>query len=190
MTVVGLLAVLMVMVALLVSYVSGQRQRAIGHTRAQSRESCAQSGLQLARSYFGRNFASWNSYLSDPRYDALAVGFSRAPEDLAALRNQLPHLFADLDGNGESDVLLFVRDNQDEFPPAVPNPGRDNDQNVIVGAVCISTTLVPKLADGSPPPEPLLAQALLSFNVVGSTYASQSSAGAVGSGNLNAAPGP
>jgi hypothetical protein len=77
-----------------------------------------------------------------------------------------------------------VRDNFDEFLPNLNNPTRDNDLNVIVGAMCISSTLIPRREDGTLPDAPMMAEGLMSYNPAG-TYGAQGYHGGSGSGNLN-----
>jgi hypothetical protein len=52
--------------------------------------------------------------------------------------------------------------------------------NVIVGALCISQTLVPRRSDGTQDPDALSIESLLTFNVSQSDYAQ--SLGGDGSG--------
>jgi hypothetical protein len=185
----GLTAVLLVVVTGLIYYATQSRVRAIGVSRSVSRISCSESGLQLARAFYGRNYSQWNTlFLPNPGvYNAaaaLAIDLKQGGVLLANLRNTNPELFADLDGDGAPDVYLYVRDNYDEFLPNPNNPNRDNDLNVIVGAMCISSTMVPRRQDGSLPDSPMMSEALLSYNPAG-TYGAQGYHGGSGSGNLN-----
>lgn len=179
-----LTAVLLVVVAGLIYYATQSRLRAITISRGVARISCADSGLQLAKAYYGRNYSLWNTtFLPTPSvYNALDK--ARDPAQRVALLTSNPELFADLDGDGSPDVYIYVRDNYDELQPVPNNPIRDNDLNVIVGAMCISTTLTPRREDGLTAPEPILAEALMSYNPNGN-YGSQGYHGASGSGNLN-----
>ncbi|MFZ5443883.1 MAG: hypothetical protein ACOZQL_28015 [Myxococcota bacterium] len=180
----GLLAAI---VAALMLYVSQQRQRSVSTARAMVRESCASSGLQLARAYFARNFASWNTFLSTPaKYNPVKTAWNTAPADPlnTTLQGSNPELFTDLDGDGALDVYIYVRDNADEGLPAPENWAHDNDQNVIIGAACISKTLVPQKG-GRPDPDQLVMEAVLSFNLPNNGYTSQSLNGTSGTGNLN-----
>ncbi len=181
----GLTTVLLVVVAGLIYFATQSRLRAIGVSRAVSRISCTESGLQLARAYYGRNYSMWNStFLPNPTVYNAGDAIAR---DLTARANLLstnPELFADLDGDGAPDVYLYVRDNYDEFLPNPNNPNRDNDLNVIVGAMCISSTLIPRREDGKLADSPMMAEALMSYNPAG-TYGAQGYHGGSGSGNLN-----
>ncbi len=171
---------LMLVVAGLMYYASRSRSRAVAIARGSSRVSCAESGLQLARAYYGRNYAFWNStFLPNPAVYNATVSTART----ASFQTANPQLFADLDGDGLPDVYLFVHDNYDEFLPNLNNPNRDNDLNVIVGAACISSTLLPRAETGYSS-SAIISEGLLSYNPTGS-YGSQGYQGASGSGNLN-----
>lgn len=180
----GFLAFIVVGVLLVVSE---QRKRNIEAVRSSTREGCSESGLQLARAYFARNFASWNTYLATPSvYNPLPSTFNATPatpRDVTFQGNN-PQLFADLDGDGALDVYIFIRDNADEGLPAAEDWTRDNDQNVLVGAVCISRTMVPRKGE-APDPDLLIVEGLLSFNLPNNGYGSQSLGSSSGSGNTN-----
>jgi hypothetical protein len=171
-------AVILAMLGALMLYANRVRMRAVDVSRAYTRLSCSEAGLQLARSYFGRTFAQWNTYLANPdAYDPIRSSYNVIPADpnSPGLRAAHPELFADIDGDSpggdrEPDVFIYVRDNQDERPPAPPNWARDNDQNVIVGALCISRTMTPRsdrvdgMDGGVVVRDPQSAESLLSFN--------------------------
>ena len=195
--VVGLLTT--IVVALLL-YVHQQRLRNIATARASVRDSCAASGMQYARAYFGRNQDKWNTYLAKPAgysktaphpYNPVASSWNpfpanpSEPDARGKLQTAHPELFADLDGDGQSDVYIYIRDNDDEGLPAAQDWGRDNDQIVIVGAVCTSSTMLPRRQDGTVDPELVVVEGLLSYNITGSPYNSQAFGGSAGSGNLN-----
>jgi hypothetical protein len=187
-TVVILSSILLLVAMGVLSYASSVRQRSINNVRSLPREACAESGLQLARSYFGANFNLWNTYLSTPSvYNPIQSSANSAPADpaSAALQSEHPELFADFDGDGKYDVYIYCRDNPDERPPATPNPARDNDQVLIVGSMCISSTMVPRLANGAASAERLTIEGLLTYDSPGQTYRSQAGAGTTGSGNMN-----
>jgi len=183
-TAAALTIVLLVVVAGVIYYATQSRLRAITVSRGVARISCTESGLQVSRAYFGRNYSLWNSkFLPNPGvYNALAT--ARDPLLRPPLMASNPELFADLDGDGKPDVYIYVRDNADELQPVANNPSRDNDLNVIVGAMCISETLTPRHDNGQISKQPMLAEALLSYNPNGN-YGSQGYHGASGSGNLN-----
>ena len=98
-----------------------------------------------------------------------------------------PELFLDLDNDGLSDVYIFIRDNYDESPPAPINFRRDNDQNVMVGAVCISSTMQPKQDRTATwagytglDPDRLMMESVLAYNLP-----PESGTQATADGNLN-----
>jgi hypothetical protein len=162
-----LVTVLLGLVASIMLYAGKERFRAVATGRIGQRQSCAESGLQLARGYYGRNFESWNSYLSAPAtYDPVRSSHNATPADPRnpALQAARPELFADVDGDNELDVYLYIRDNNDEHFPLSNEWNRDNDHNVVVGAVCISKTLTPRNSDGSPVATLLAQEGLLSYN--------------------------
>lgn len=187
-----MMAVILGMVVSLLTYAFAQRRAAINYARANDRMTCAQSGLQLARTYFARNFIRWNQFLSQPNvYNPIQMATWNNPSSTppgpadispsSALRTSNPELFIDVDGDNQPDVFIYIRDNQDEFPPATDNPLRDNDQNVIVGAICISTTMTPQAT--TPPSPPIHVESLLSYNV-GGPSCTQAWCGN-GAGNMN-----
>jgi hypothetical protein len=93
-----------------------------------------------------------------------------------------PELFADLDGDGQADVYIFIRDDPDEAP--ANDWQRDNDLAALVGAVCISHTMVPRMQNGKVDPALLTAEGLLTVN--GSTDGYKQGGGCGnGDGNLN-----
>jgi len=170
-----MVVVIMVSVAGIMAYAKSQKSRAINNSRAADRLSCSQAGFELAKNYFARNFSNWNTYLSKPSvYNPIKSSFNTTPAApvfnpaTAASPDPLfvtnPELFADLDGDGWNDVYMYIRDNQDELPPAADDPSRDNDQTVVVGALCISSTMVPRKENGQLNSNPLLVEGHLSFN--------------------------
>jgi hypothetical protein len=204
----SLMAILMIMVLGLMAYAFQRRQQAVFVARSMNRWSCAEAGLQLAKNYFGRNFGNWNTYLNNPSvYNPVQASYNTHPAPcnhggnpavppagqdtcnftgaaVAAIQGIDPNLFADLDGDGKMDVYIYIRDNADELPPAPQNYLQDNDQNVYVGAICISQTLAPRLGNGLIDPSGLNVEALLSYNLQ-STTGSQSLGGSSGTGNFN-----
>lgn len=189
--VVLLVTVLLGLVAGVMAYASSERMRAVTSSRVGQRQGCAESGLQLARGYFGRNYGQWDTFLSTPGvYDPIASPTNTAPANprtaagRAAIKTANPALFADLDGDGKDDVYLYIRDNEDEFKPLAPEWNRDNDQQVVVGAICISETLIPRRGDNTQDPSALAVEGILQYNGGGHAYTAQT-AGGTGSGNLN-----
>lgn len=175
-----LMALLAVIAIAVLSLSAADRRRAIRLTRTENRESCVNAGLTYARTYFANNVANWPTYLSRPQqYNPMVlptttpawsgaqvranIGTAAGITAIKAMTNGTQQ-FLDLDADGNSDVFIFIRDNYDEFPPAAVNFQRDNDQNVIVGAVCISPTMAPKRDDNTIDPDRMVIEALLSVN--------------------------
>ena len=203
-----LLMSLLAIVAIAVLSRSGaDRRRASRHLRAETRENCAYAGLTYARAYFANNFNDWDVFFARPDiYNPMDLptttsGWGSAPANApaevkttagrAAIKatNAGPivgsRLFVDLDADGLDDVYVSIRDNLDEMPPAAPNYKRDNDQNAIVGATCISTTMTPRRDDGSLDADQLTVESYLSVNDPGGAYTGQSGGGATQTGSLN-----
>jgi type II secretory pathway pseudopilin PulG len=180
-----LVTVLMGLIASILVYAGKERVRAVAAGRNGQRQSCAESGLQLARSYYGRNFHNWNTYVAAPStYDPVRSSYNANPADPnnPALQTAHPELFADLDGDGKQDVFLYIRDNDDELFPLPAERNRDNDHNVVVGAVCISSTLTPR-SENTVSPTLLAHEGLLSYN--GESAGCLTSNAGNGTGNCN-----
>lgn len=190
----AMLVVLMIMALLALVAVfaltnaASDRQRAIRHVRSETRESCTLGGLTYARNYFAANYTNWSTFLSDPtNYNPIYAG-GTGVADLTALSTIAaahPELFVDLDGDAQNDVYVFVRDNYDEFAPAAPNFARDNDQNVIIGALCVSKTMVPRREDNTVDGDRLMVESLLAYNQIETGYTAQGQGGSSGGGNRN-----
>ncbi len=118
----------------------GQNDRALA---------CAEAGLQYARRYFGSNYettSGWNALLSKAtpgfRYDP-ANGDGRP--DLSSVPKQAVGMSngatldpgADLDGDGQPDFWVSIRDDDDERPLGIPDdPTRDNNEAIIIRSEC------------------------------------------------------
>ncbi|MDP1825943.1 MAG: hypothetical protein Q8L48_21950 [Archangium sp.] len=183
-TVLLMMGLLAAIVSGLMLYVHQERERTIASTRSMARNTCAASGLQFARAYFARNFANWNTYLSTPAvYNPVESAWNTGFVDTTAttfwttFHPAHPELFTDLDGDGRDDVFIYIRDNADEGLPAAEDWGRDNDQNVIVGAVCVSDTMVPRTGN-----DIVVVEGILSYNLPDNGYGSQANPSG---GNLN-----
>lgn len=186
--------ILLAIVTIAILSMSGaDRKRAIRLTKSETREGCAYAGMNYARTYFGNKFGQWNTYMATPnKYNPMNLpsGQPGTKADLSTtaalntIKTSNPELFLDLDSDGKSDVYIFIRDNYDEFAPAAPNFTRDNDQNAIVGAVCISSTMQPKREDGTgnlvAETDRLVVESLLAVNQQSSGYAQVKT-----DGNLN-----
>lgn len=185
-TAITMMGLLGAIVTGLMVYVHSQRERTIMSARSMTRNSCASTGLQYARTYFAARFSSWNSYLSQPaKFNPVSSTWNSTPTDPRAVNSDHTPLQSDIDGDGNPDVFIYIRDNPDEILPAAENWASDNDQNVIVGAVCISTTMVPRRQDGQPDPNLVTMEAMLSYNLPNNGYSSQGGGGTSGTGNIN-----
>jgi type II secretory pathway pseudopilin PulG len=201
-----LMGVLGLIVILVLSYASANRQRAIRHSRAEDRERCAYAGLMYARAYFAANQANWDTWLSAPQYfnpmplppnsgpGATAPPWSSPQRSAdistaAAINDILTNapaayntraLFIDIDGDttlsatGDADVYVYMRDDADESAPAPQNFQHDSNQTIIVGAVCISPTMQPRLPNQAGVPtqttDPLILEANLALIDVNGCY--------------------
>ena len=197
-----LMSLLAIIAIAILSMSAASRRRAVRLTRTEVREGCAYSGMMFARTYFANNFGNWSTYLSAPnKYNPInptnlgsnlpittpAWTVARADVSTAAGITAIavtsparPELFVDLDGDAQADAYIFIRDNMDEVPPTPNDFQKDNDQNVIVGAICISKTMLPKREDGTVDADRLMMEAMLAYNAIDTPYA-QSRA----DGNLN-----
>ncbi len=198
-TVLALSSILLMMAMGLLFFSGHVHQRSIRVARAMTEQACTATGLQLARGYFGKNYANWDIYLGDPSsYNPLGWSDDSGKsvprgnlDAVKALRRDHRELFADLDGDGLPDVYIYCRDNQDERPPATNDWTKDSDQVIVVGALCISETLVPLRQDDTRDPDRMSAEALLKWEDrpgVGSGPGVTSvtgGAGPTGSGNQN-----
>lgn len=197
-----MLAVLMFMALLAViaitvlSFSAADRRRAVRFTRAEVRETCAQSGLNYARIYFASRFADWPTFFSQPQfYNPVTLPTDSVPAFSGpqvpsnpyspTLRASHPELFLDLDGDTRADVYVFIRDNRDEFLPASPNFQLDNDNNAIVGAVCISQTMQPRREDNTIDADSVVYESLVSVIRPDCGPGSQALGGSTGTGNQN-----
>jgi hypothetical protein len=63
-----LMGVILVLTLGLLTFASSEQNRAVNNARAIPRNYCTEAGLQLARTYFGNNYPSWDSFLGDPNH--------------------------------------------------------------------------------------------------------------------------
>jgi len=143
-------------------YVQLQSTKGAGLVKA-SRASlyCAEAGLSFARSIISLNYLTWSLALdslptNDPAWYPIAV---------------------DIDGDAVNDVVVTIRDNEDELPPAVNNPARDNDRQVFAVSRCTKHTAA----------SPEIVELLLVAGG-GHAYRDQGGGGAFNAGNQNQEP--
>lgn len=193
----AMMAVLMGVIFGLLYFASRSRGRSISAARTLSRQSCAESGLQLAKAYYGQNYRRWNEFLSDTRtYNPVPITRPVAQPvanpfaDLAYIQSVNANIVVDVDGDGGPDVYLYIRDNEDEFEAGQPNnPNQDHDQMVIVGSMCISDKMVPRREDGTlgmnGTTDPVVVEAFLQFVDKTQLTGAQLNQGSFGNGNAN-----
>jgi hypothetical protein len=148
----GLLAV-----SALALYLSTADNQAVRYT-VDSRTTlyCAESGLAGARAYVAGNVSSWPLML-----DASA---SNDPTGYPVT--------GDLDGDGNPDWQVTLKDNDDEFP--TDNPDVDSDGVVYMVATCIANTESEREV-----------MELVSVGGGGTNYRTQAGGGGGNTGNLN-----
>jgi hypothetical protein len=115
---------------------------------------CAEAGLQYARRFFGSRYETsngWNDYLADGsgyRFDPSNTT-DQYPPDFSALPWQVRGSSAgtstldpgaDLDGDGQPDFWVSIRDDDDERPLGIANDSRhDNNETVIIRSECTNS---------------------------------------------------
>lgn len=117
---------------------------------------CAESGLAGAQDYVMNNSGSWNAMLD-----------STTSNDPAGYP-----VTGDLDGDGQDDWEVTIRDDEDEFPS--DNPDVDSNRMVYIVATCLSY---------SDSPREIIE--LVGVEGGGTHYRNQSGQGASGSNNRN-----
>ncbi len=143
----------------IVMYTQVMSTRAAGLIRAnRSALYCAEAGLASARTLIGQNAQLWNNLLdadtlNDPPW--------------YPVRGDL-----DIPADGD-DFEVTVRDNNDE-PPGLDDPTKDNDQQVFIVSRCIKY-----------PSAPRSVMELVQFPGSGSVYRAQAGQGAGATGNTN-----
>jgi len=96
---------------------------------------CAEAGLIAARNAVAANQGSWQAALA-----ASAAASPNAPAEPAFFAS-VAH---DLDGDGSADFIVYLRDNNDELPPADDDQASDNDLQVYVVSRCLKYSDTPR----------------------------------------------
>lgn len=122
---------------------------------------CAEAGLTAARLIVANNYAGWNV--------ALAANISVPGTEPAFLTA----LSRDIDGDGNNDFTIVLRDNDDEQAPLANDLNVDNDLQIWIVSTCTKFTDNRKQVSE-----------LVRFNVGGTCYQSQLG-GCGGNGNAN-----
>jgi hypothetical protein len=152
-----LVAVLLVLVVAAIAagimrYAGADRIEAAKMSVKERGLACAEAGIQYGRRLFGCNYKTsnnWNDYLSglrpgryDPSLgDVLPTDFSAQPMELKGARSGGTALDpgTDLDGDGQPDFWVSIRDDDDERPEgAADNRRRDNNLMVYLRSQCIN----------------------------------------------------
>jgi hypothetical protein len=91
-------------------------------------QNVTEGALQYARALFSSNYNNWGTYL--------ALSYPLGPIGLSAttLKGTNPELFPTVP-TGYT-CYVYARDDADETPPLAPNPGRDNNHLIYIGANC------------------------------------------------------
>ncbi|MEO8845737.1 MAG: hypothetical protein ABI704_29455, partial [Kofleriaceae bacterium] len=89
---------------------------------------CAEAGLAIARPAVLANVATWNAALA-----ACNNTYPCSPEP-----SWLASLDHSVNGSGSgTDFTIYIRDNDDEFPPATLDPLHDSDMRVFIVSRCL-----------------------------------------------------
>src|ERR1041385_1812807 len=131
-----LIAALLAGAAVLVSMqLASNKSTDLSRTSMQSLH-CAEAGLALARSSVQGNSSLWNSWLQTATPTATPSTLSALIETAAGSPSPAAQ---DLDGDGTADVVIFLRDNDDDADQATDADGR-----VFVVSRCVKYADTPK----------------------------------------------
>jgi hypothetical protein len=113
---------------------------------------CAEAGLQYGRRFFGSRYEAshnWSDYLAKPTDAKPGFRFDESAGDVRPDLSAVPAEAlgksngtklddgADLDGDGQPDFWVSVRDDDDERPLGAPDdPTRDNNETIIIRSEC------------------------------------------------------
>src|SRR5258708_29009939 len=139
--VLAIVTLVTILVAFAIMQGGRERAQAAASIHALKLEDITESSLQYARGFFAQlPYAKWNTYL--------AVAYP-------PVQATYPELYPPMPANSNYSCYIYARDDEDEFPPAVPNPKVDNNLRIFVGAVCSQPAAdsVPVTAELSAPLE-------------------------------------
>ena len=174
-TVVLILIVLSLLVEAAIMFSRQDNLHSGKHIHTTSLQDLTEATLQFGRGFFSQNYPTWNTYLG---FFVTSHTFAQV---LASHPELIPPLPAGVTGYN---CYTYAKDDADELPPAVNNPGVDNNLRIFVGAVCIQTS-------GTNGALPLQAElsAPLEDNPAGNAYVAQGSGGSQGLNNMSTMPG-
>ncbi len=135
----GVTVALALIIAGVLTYTGSEQGRSGRSVRDIDAQACVEAAAQWGRQYYGERYVKWNDMLS-----GTLAGYNN-PQEQDQTRWG-PGSFGRIDGQSvgtggqPADFRVTLADNVDEFP--TPNPGRDNDLQVVLRAEC----LVPRLA--------------------------------------------
>jgi hypothetical protein len=158
-----LVALLTVLVAFALTVSDQDRGEAGKQVKNTVMVEVAESALQYAKVFFFQRYNYWNTYLALD-YTGLPTTLPAGFEDM--LVPNLPTGFR---------CAIFARDDADELTTA-PNPNRDNNNRIYVGAVCRGPS--GKISE-------LLAPLECTGGCSGSSYSSQNAGGTMGLNNAS-----
>jgi len=120
--VLAIVTLVTVLVAFAITQGGRERSQAAAAIHSLRLEDVTESSLQYARGFFAQlPYAKWNTYL--------AVAYP-------PVKATNPELFPPMPAGSTYSCYIYARDDEDEFPPAAPNPQVDNNLRIFVGAVC------------------------------------------------------
>lgn len=130
------------------AYTGAEQERSGRSVRDIDAQTCSESAAQWGRKFYGENYPRWNQMLSGAE-----PGYNNPESKLEAMATDWGvGSYGRIDGQAVQmpdrppDFRVTLSDNIDEFPPVEPDPGQDNDLQVVLRAECI----IPRLAIRTP----------------------------------------
>jgi hypothetical protein len=135
----------------IIRYAGGDRVDAAKLATKDRALACAEAGLQYARRFFGSRYDTsdnWNDYLRAPTSSVPGYRYDPGEGDPRSLATRPMQTRgksngtsfdpgADIDGDGNPDFWVSVRDDDDERPlGALHDPTRDNNELIIIRSEC------------------------------------------------------
>lgn len=142
-TALGVTLLLALIVFGVLTYTGAEQERSGRSVRDIDAQTCSESAAQWGRKFYGENYPRWNQMLSGAE-----AGYNNPESKLANLATDWgAGSFGRIDGQAVQlpdrppDFRVTISDNIDEFPPVPPNPGQDNDLQVVLRAECLNPRL-------------------------------------------------